>query len=89
MQVFVKLFGLGKGDASRAHLTRSLEPGTTVRSLWESLCEKAPREEKLARIDPRALLAVVNGRPLRLPSEWEAELKDEDTVVYMPKAFGG
>lgn len=89
MQVFVKLFGLGKGDASRVHLTRPLEPGTTVHILWQRLCEEAARDEKMATIDPRALLAVVNGRPLRSPAEWEAELKDEDTVVYMPKAFGG
>jgi len=44
---------------------------------------------KLATVDRKAVLALLNGRPLRTLAEWETQLSDDDTVVYMPKAFGG
>jgi len=88
-QVTLRLFGLGKGDASRENLSRAIEPGTTISALWESLrCEALPGV-KLATVDRKAVLALLNGRPLRTMAEWETQLSDDDTVVYMPKAFGG
>lgn len=71
------------------NLTRTLECGTTISVLWESLRHEASPEEKLATIDPKGMLALLNGRPLRSLAEWDTQLSDNDTVVYMPKAFGG
>jgi molybdopterin converting factor small subunit len=88
-QVTLRLFGLGKGDASTVHLTRTIEPGTTISVLWESLRGEAPPGGKLATIDPKGVLALLNGRPLRSLAEWDTQVSDDDTVVYMPKAFGG
>jgi len=88
-RITLRLFGLGKGDASKETLTRTIEPGTTVAGLWESLRRQARPGEKLTVIDARGLLALVNGRPLRTLEEWNTEVVDGDTVVYMPKAFGG
>jgi molybdopterin converting factor small subunit len=88
-QVIVRLFGLGKGDASRATLTRTVEPGTTVQTLWHSLQREAMPGDKLATMESASLLVLVNGRPIQFLREWETVLADHDTVSYMPKAFGG
>jgi hypothetical protein len=88
-QIFLRLFGLGEGDASQQTLTLSVEPGTTVYALWEGLSREAPPGAKMATIEPAGLLALLNGRPLRTQAEWGSPVCDGDTVVYMPKAFGG
>jgi hypothetical protein len=54
-QVYLRLFGLGKGAASKAHLTQAIGPGTTVSTL----------------------------------AGWETQVADNDSVSFMPKAFGG
>lgn len=85
----MRLFGLGRKDASKVNLAQSIEPGTTVCALWQAVqCESAPGE-KLAVIDREALLVLVNGRPIRFLAGWETQVADGDTVTYMPKAFGG
>lgn len=88
-EVHLKLFGLGKGDASRAHLTLTIEPGTTIKVLWEGLRRESGPGERLATIDRRGMLVLVNGRQIRLLSGWDTTVDDGDTVSFMPKAFGG
>ena len=88
-QVHLRLFGLGKGAASRAHLTQSIEPGTTVSTLWEVLRRESGPGDKMATIDREGLLVLVNGRPIRFLAGWETQLADNDSISFMPKAFGG
>jgi molybdopterin converting factor small subunit len=88
-QVHLRLFGLGKGAASKAHLTQAIEPGTTVSTLWEGLRRDSGPGDKLATIDREGLLVLVNGRPIRFLAGWETEVADNDSVSFMPKAFGG
>jgi molybdopterin converting factor small subunit len=88
-RVHLRLFGLGRGDASKAHLTQSIESGTTVESLWQGLRAASGPDEKLSTFDRRAMLVLVNGRPIRFLAGWQTVVADEDTVSFMPKAFGG
>ncbi len=88
-QVHLRLFGLGKGDASKVHLTKAIEPGTTVGTLWEGLRRDADPGNNMATIDREGLLVLVNGRPIRFLAGWETKLADDDSVSFMPKAFGG
>jgi molybdopterin converting factor small subunit len=88
-KVWVRLFGLGKGAASQLHLTRLVGPGATVTALWEGLRTEAQPGDRLASIPREGLLALLNGRPLRTLAEWDAAIGEGDTVVFMPKAFGG
>lgn len=88
-RVHLRLFGLGRGDASKVHLTQAVEPGTTVSRLWEDLRRDADPGDNMTTIDREGLLALVNGRPIRHLAGWETEVADGDTVSYMPKAFGG
>lgn len=88
-QVQLRLFGLGKGDASRVHLIQAIEPGTTVDTLWETLRSESGPGEKLVTMEREALLVLVNGRPIRLLSGWDTQVSDNDSVSFMPKAFGG
>ena len=87
--VDLRLFGLGKGDAGRVHLTLPIEPGTTVSTLWEGLRRNADPGDKLATIDREGLLVLVNGRPIGFLAGWETRVADNDSVSFMPKAFGG
>jgi molybdopterin converting factor small subunit len=89
VEVQVRLFGLGKGAASQLHLTRILEPGATVAALWEGLRLEAQPGDRLSSIPREGLLALLNGRPLRTLAEWDVAVGMGDTVVFMPKAFGG
>ena len=89
VQVRVRLFGLGKSAASQAESTRHLKAGTTVATLWEELHAEARPGERLASIPRDGLLALLNGRPLRTLTDWDMAAGDGDTVVFMPKAFGG
>ena len=88
-QVHLRLFGLGRGAASKAHLTQSIEPGTTVSTLWEGLRRDADPGDRLATIDREGLLVLVNGRPIGFLAGWETRVADNDSVSFMPKAFGG
>ncbi len=88
-QVVVRLFGLGEGDASHNTLTRTVEPGTTVQMLWDGLRREAGPRDKLRTIERDALLVLLNGRPIRGEAEWQRAVAEDDTVSYMPKAFGG
>jgi molybdopterin converting factor small subunit len=88
-QVYLRLFGLGKGAASKADLTQAIEPGTTVSALWEGLRCNAGPGDTLATIDREGLLVLVNGRPIRFLAGWETQVADNDSVSFMPKAFGG
>jgi molybdopterin converting factor small subunit len=88
-QVNLRLFGLGKGAASKTHLTQTLEPGTTVSTLWEGLRRDADPGDRLATIDREALLVLVNGRPIGFLAGWETQVANNDSVSFMPKAFGG
>jgi molybdopterin converting factor small subunit len=88
-KVHLRLFGLDRGDASRVHLTKTIAPGTTIDALWEDLRGASGPGEKLATIDRRGMLVLVNGRPIRFLAGWETPVADDDTVSFMPKAFGG
>ena len=88
-QVHLRLFGLGKGDASKVHLTQAIEPDTTVSALWEALRRDADPGENMATIDREGLLVLVNGRPIGHLAGWETQVADNDSVSFMPKAFGG
>jgi molybdopterin converting factor small subunit len=88
-QVHLRLFGLGKGAASKARLTQALEPGTTVKTLWEDLRRDSGPGDNMATIDREGLLVLVNGRPIRFLAGWETQVVDNDSVSFMPKAFGG
>jgi molybdopterin converting factor small subunit len=88
-QLTVRLFGLRKNDAGWESHTRTLEPGMTVSALWENLRREAQPGEKLFTIDAKGMLALLNGRALRSLTEWDTEVSENDTVTYMPKAFGG
>jgi molybdopterin converting factor small subunit len=88
-QVYLRLFGLGKGAASKAHLTQAIGPGTTISTLWEGLRRDAEPGDRLATIDREGLLVLVNGQPIRFLAGWETQVADNDSVSFMPKAFGG
>jgi molybdopterin converting factor small subunit len=88
-EVHLRLFGLGKGDASKVHLTQPIEPDTTVSALWEGLRRDADLDDNMATIDREGLLVLVNGRPIRHLAGWETQVADNDSVSFMPKAFGG
>ncbi len=89
VEVQVRLFGLGKSAASQVDLARLLEVGATVATLWELLRTEAQPGDRLATMPREGLLALLNGRPLRTLAEWDVAAGDGDTVVFMPKAFGG
>jgi molybdopterin converting factor small subunit len=88
-QVHLRLFGLGKGDASKVHRTQTIEPDTTVATLWEILQRDADSGDNVATIDREGLLVLVNGRPIRHLAGWETQVAEDDNVSFMPKAFGG
>jgi hypothetical protein len=89
VNVNVRLFGLGTGDASRKHLAKEIASPVNIRTLWLSLQSEGQPDEKLAQTQPEALLVLVNGTPIHLLEDWDTPLCEGDTVLFMRMAVGG
>jgi molybdopterin converting factor small subunit len=93
MEIYLRLFGLGKRAAGRTERTVHLDQGDTVNALMEFLrtvegsCLSA-RLKEFAVTEDR-LLILVNGRSVHILQGLDTSLADRDQVTIMPKAFGG
>ncbi|HUP28426.1 MAG TPA: MoaD/ThiS family protein [Chloroflexia bacterium] len=81
MKVTVRLFASFREAAGMAEAGLSVEPGTTVSQLWDSLVVAHPRLEPLSRSAGMAL----NGRY----TSGDARLNDGDVAAFLPPVSGG
>lgn len=88
-EVQITLFGLRGGHASRTRLTERVSPDATVWDILLRLREAARPDERLATLDPEALLVLVNGQPINYLDGWETCVSPGDEITYMIKASGG
>ena len=88
-QVIVRLFGLRDGHSRLNKFSEVIGSETTVQDLWSRIQSTAKPGERLATVDPKALLVLVNGRPVHLLGGWQARLNDRDEVTFMLKVAGG
>lgn len=88
-KVRLRLFGFGDRVDRFREEARAIGHGATVRSVWEELRTTSGKEELLARIDERAVLILVNGKPIHQLEDWQTVLAAGDGVSIMVKAFGG
>ncbi len=88
-QVTVILFGLKGGHASKTRLTEPVGSDTTVGDILLRLRGAARPGERLATVDPEALLVLVNGQPINYLDGWETCVRPGDEITYMLKAAGG
>lgn len=88
-EIRVRLFGFGKKAGRFQEEAMTIPEGATVRALWEGLKARAKRDELLAGIDERAVLVLINGKPIHHVDDWQTVLADGDRVSLMVKAFGG
>jgi molybdopterin converting factor small subunit len=93
MEIYLRLFGLGKRAAGRTERTVHLDQGDTVNALMEFLrtvegSYLSARLKEFAVTEDR-LLILVNGRSVHILQGLDTSLADRDQVTIMPKAFGG
>ena len=81
MRVTVKLFARLRDIAGTAELTRDVEAGATVRSLWQQLATEFP---EIASYE-RSISAAVNADYARR----DQVLTDGDEVAFLPPVSGG
>ncbi len=87
--VKIKLFGLKGSSSSKTQLTESVENGTTIDDVWLKLRSEANPDDKIATIDRRILLALINGTPIAYLNGWETSLVDGDQITFLIKTAGG
>jgi len=88
-KVTLRLFRFGNRADRFREEARTIAHGATVRSVWEELWTTVGKGELLARIDERAVLLLVNGKPIHQLEDWETLLENGDKVTILVKAFGG
>jgi len=88
-KVTFRLFGFGdRANRFREEAT-AIAHGATVRSVREEPRTTSGKEELPARIDERAVLILVNGKPIHQLEDWQTVLQNGDKVTILVKAFGG
>jgi molybdopterin converting factor subunit 1 len=81
MRVTVKLFARLRDIAGTPELTRDLEAGATIGSLWRELAGEFP---DLAQYE-RSISSAVNLDYARM----NTEIRDGDEVAFLPPVSGG
>lgn len=81
MRVTVRLFARLREIAGTAELTRTVEPGATVGSLWRELAQE---HAALAQYE-RSISSAVNADYARM----DRPLADGDEVAFLPPVSGG
>ena len=89
LNVTIKLYGLIGGSATKVRVIQSYEPGSTIEDVWQRLRSEANPEDKIAVLDQRILLGLINGTPIVYLNGWETCLADGDMVTFMIKTAGG
>lgn len=89
LNVNIKLFGLKGSSSHKTRLIQSFEPGSTIIDVWERLRNEANPDEKIASVDKRVLLVLINGTPIVYLDGWETCLVDGDQITFMVKTAGG
>jgi molybdopterin converting factor small subunit len=89
LNVKIKLYGLFGGSATKTRLIQSHEPGSTIEDVWQRLRSEAKPEDKIAVIDRRILLALINGTPIQYLNGWDTCLAEGDQITLMIKTAGG
>jgi molybdopterin synthase sulfur carrier subunit len=93
MQVTCELYATVRDAVGRKRVSRTVEPGTTVRDLLRALGEEYDGVGPLvfdAEERVRANVNVlVNGEPIRSLAGPETELSDGDTLMVSPSVAGG
>lgn len=81
MRVTVRLFARLRDIAGTAELTRDIDPGATVRTLWQQLATEFPEMTSYER----SISTAVNAEyALRTQV-----LSDGDEVAFLPPVSGG
>jgi molybdopterin synthase catalytic subunit len=81
MRVTIRLFARLRDITGAPELTREIEAGATIGSLWAALVVEFP---DLARYE-RSISAAVNADYARM----EQPLRDGDEVAFLPPVSGG
>lgn len=81
MRVTVRLFARLREIAGSAELSRTVEPGATVATLWRLLAQDHP---ELAQYE-RSISCAVNADYARM----DRALADGDEVAFLPPVSGG
>ncbi len=81
MRVTVRLFARLREIAGRTELTREVERGATIASVWRQLADEFPAFGPYERSIPSA----VNADYARM----DTELRDGDEVAFLPPVSGG
>jgi molybdopterin converting factor small subunit len=89
VHVSVRLFGLRGGDSRLTHLPTSVPAGMTVRALLDELRSQAAPTDRLAVVDPEALLTLINGRPVQYLQGWDTRISEQDEITFLLKTAGG
>jgi len=88
-KVTLRLFGFGDRKSRFQEEAKAITQGATVRSVWEELRRSSGQEDLIGRIDERAVLILINGKPIHQLEDWQTILEDGDKVTILVKAFGG
>lgn len=89
VDITVRLFGLRGSDSGLTHLPTCVASGFTVRALLDQLRAQAAPTDRLASVNPDALLALVNGRPAQYLQGWDTPLNEGDEISFLLKTAGG
>lgn len=81
MRVTVRLFARVRDIVGAAELSREIEPGSTVRSVWRELVREHPDLSDYEH----SISTAVNADYVRM----DQELHDRDEVAFLPPVSGG
>lgn len=81
MRVTVRLFARLRDIAGTPEMSREVEPGATIRTVWRDLAGDFPA---LAEYE-RSISAALNADHARM----DAEVRDGDEVGFLPPVSGG
>lgn len=89
VDITVRLFGLRGRDSGLTHLPTCVASGFTLRALLDQLRAQAAPTDRLASVDPEALLVLINGRPAQYLQGWDTPLNEKDEITILLKTAGG
>lgn len=81
MRVIIRLFARLRDIAGTPELEREIEPGTTVRAVWERLVGDFPAMAPYGR----SISSAVNAEY----SSMSATIHDGDEIAFLPPVSGG
>ena len=81
MRVTVRLFARLREITGAAELARDVDPGATIRSVWQLLAAEFPALQPYER----SISSAVNADYARM----DTELREGDEVAFLPPVSGG